>query len=156
MLWWAVTDDTLASQPHTRFSTRVLPLAPVPWNHPFLPTPYAHPFPLPSTSSTALTYTTYMHDCNFIPRFRALFFHAPLPPTHSLPPTTLIHFNISLVLVIVLRTQTQKHIRGGGWSHYTDTSEPVDGYGAPVMVTVQSRFEPATFWSLAQHVYQLR
>jgi hypothetical protein len=25
-----------------------------------------------------------------------------------------------------LRLQTPKHIRGG-WSHYTDTSEPVDG-----------------------------
>jgi hypothetical protein len=29
-------------------------------------------------------------------------------------------------LVIALRSQTPKHIRGG-WSHYTDTSEPVDG-----------------------------
>jgi hypothetical protein len=28
--------------------------------------------------------------------------------------------------VIALRPQTPKHIRGG-WSHYTDTSEPVDG-----------------------------
>jgi hypothetical protein len=28
--------------------------------------------------------------------------------------------------VIGLRSQTPKHIRGG-WSHYTDTSEPVDG-----------------------------
>jgi hypothetical protein len=27
---------------------------------------------------------------------------------------------------IALRPQTPKHIRGG-WSHYTDTSEPVDG-----------------------------
>jgi hypothetical protein len=30
------------------------------------------------------------------------------------------------VFVIALRPQTPKHIRGG-WSHYTDTSEPVDG-----------------------------
>jgi hypothetical protein len=30
-----------------------------------------------------------------------------------------------LVLVIALRAQTPKHIRGG-WSHYTDTSEAVD------------------------------
>jgi hypothetical protein len=30
-----------------------------------------------------------------------------------------------LVLVIALRPQTPKHIRGG-WSHYTDTNEPVD------------------------------
>jgi hypothetical protein len=29
-------------------------------------------------------------------------------------------------LVVALRPQTPKHIRGG-WSHYTDTSEPVDG-----------------------------
>jgi hypothetical protein len=29
-------------------------------------------------------------------------------------------------LVTALRPQTPKHIRGG-WSHYTDTSEPVDG-----------------------------
>jgi hypothetical protein len=28
--------------------------------------------------------------------------------------------------VIALRPQTPKRIRGG-WSHYTDTSEPVDG-----------------------------
>jgi hypothetical protein len=31
-----------------------------------------------------------------------------------------------LVLVIALQPQTPKHIRGG-WSRYTDTSEPVDG-----------------------------
>jgi hypothetical protein len=31
-----------------------------------------------------------------------------------------------LGLVVALRPQTPKHIRGG-WSHYTDTSEPVDG-----------------------------
>jgi hypothetical protein len=29
-------------------------------------------------------------------------------------------------LVIALRPHTPKHIRGG-WSHYTDTSEPVEG-----------------------------
>jgi hypothetical protein len=29
-------------------------------------------------------------------------------------------------LVNALRSQTPKHIRGG-WSHYADTSEPVDG-----------------------------
>jgi hypothetical protein len=46
----------------------------------------------------------------------------------------LMHFPVSVVcevshlsgLVIALRPQTPKHIRGG-WSHYTDTSEPVDG-----------------------------
>jgi hypothetical protein len=37
-----------------------------------------------------------------------------------------------------------KHIRGG-WSHYTDTSEPVDGYGAQNMVTVQSGFRTSDF-----------
>jgi hypothetical protein len=31
-------------------------------------------------------------------------------------------------LVVALRPQTPKHIMGG-WSHYTDTSEPVDGDG---------------------------
>jgi hypothetical protein len=34
--------------------------------------------------------------------------------------------DLLLGLVIALRPQTSKHIRGG-WSHYTDTSEPVDG-----------------------------
>jgi hypothetical protein len=29
-------------------------------------------------------------------------------------------------LVVALRPQTPKRIRGG-WSHYTDTSKPVDG-----------------------------
>jgi hypothetical protein len=46
-------------------------------------------------------------------------------------------------LVIALRPQTPKHIRGG-WSQYddisTDTSKPVDGNGAQNMVTVQSEF----------------
>jgi hypothetical protein len=39
--------------------------------------------------------------------------------------------------MVALRPHKPKHIRGG-WSH-TDTSEPVDGYGAQNMVTVQSR-----------------
>jgi hypothetical protein len=51
-------------------------------------------------------------------------------------------------LVIALRPQTPKHLRSG-WSHYTDTSEPVDGNGAQNMVTVQYGFEPVTFRSLA-------
>jgi hypothetical protein len=55
-------------------------------------------------------------------------------------------------LVIALRPQTPKHMRGGG-SHYTDTSEPVDGNGAENMVTVQARFEPTTFRSLAHRAY---
>jgi hypothetical protein len=33
---------------------------------------------------------------------------------------------IFFCLVFALRPQTPKHIRGG-WSHYTDTSEPVEG-----------------------------
>jgi hypothetical protein len=47
-------------------------------------------------------------------------------------------FFFFFVLVIALRPQSPKHIRGG-WSHYTDTSEPVDGNGSQNMVTVQSR-----------------
>jgi hypothetical protein len=35
-------------------------------------------------------------------------------------------FSSPFGLVIALRPQTPKHIRGG-WSHYTDTSEQVDG-----------------------------
>jgi hypothetical protein len=49
-----------------------------------------------------------------------------------------------LVLVIALRPQTPKRIRGG-WSHFSDTSEPVDGNGVQNMVIVQSGFDPATF-----------
>jgi hypothetical protein len=41
--------------------------------------------------------------------------------------------------MVALRPQTPKHIKGG-WSHYTDTSEPVDVNGAQNMVTVQSAF----------------
>jgi hypothetical protein len=54
-------------------------------------------------------------------------------------------------LVIALRPQTPKQIRGG-WSPYTDTSKPVDGNGAQNMVTVQSEFEPVTFQSLAHEL----
>jgi hypothetical protein len=43
-------------------------------------------------------------------------------------------------LVIAILPHTPKYIEGG-WSHYTDTSEPVDGYnGALNMVTVQFKF----------------
>jgi hypothetical protein len=45
----------------------------------------------------------------------------------------------SFDLVIALRPQTSKHIRGG-WSHYTGISKPADGNGAQNMVTVQSDF----------------
>jgi hypothetical protein len=56
-------------------------------------------------------------------------------------------------LVIALRPQTPKRIRDG-WSHYSDTSELLDGTrnGAQNMVTVQSGFEPATFRSLAHEL----
>jgi hypothetical protein len=37
-----------------------------------------------------------------------------------------LHNNNAFGLVVALRPHTPKHIRGG-WSHYTDTSEPVDG-----------------------------
>jgi hypothetical protein len=40
-----------------------------------------------------------------------------------------------------------KHIRGG-WSHYTDTSEPADAYGAENMVTVQSGFRTSDLLTL--------
>jgi hypothetical protein len=45
----------------------------------------------------------------------------------------------SKLKMLRLRPQTQKHIRSG-WSHYTDTSEPVAGNGVQNMVTVQSGF----------------
>jgi hypothetical protein len=47
-------------------------------------------------------------------------------------------------LVIALRPQAPESIRGG-WSHFTDASEPVDGNGAQNMISVQSGFEPAIF-----------
>jgi hypothetical protein len=37
-------------------------------------------------------------------------------------------------LVIALRPQTPKHIKGG-WSHYTDTSEPADGAAGHIILT---------------------
>jgi hypothetical protein len=54
---------------------------------------------------------------------------------------------------IASRPQTPKHIRGG-WLHYTDTSEPVDGNGAQNMFHVQSGFEPAAFGTVPR-AYQL-
>jgi hypothetical protein len=57
----------------------------------------------------------------------------------------IIELNL-LGLVIALRPQTPKHVRGR-WSHYADTSKPVDGYGAQNIIT---GFEPATFRPLAQ------
>jgi hypothetical protein len=39
---------------------------------------------------------------------------------------TAIRTRGSFGFVVALRPQTPKHIRGG-WSHYTDNSEPVDG-----------------------------
>jgi hypothetical protein len=44
-------------------------------------------------------------------------------------------------LVIALRPHTPKYMYiRGGWSHYTDTREPVDGNGAQNMVINQSGF----------------
>jgi hypothetical protein len=49
-------------------------------------------------------------------------------PTHILTPSVSCtgHHRNRFGLVVASRPQTPKHIRGG-WSHYTDTSEPVDG-----------------------------
>jgi hypothetical protein len=58
---------------------------------------------------------------------------------------------MGVCFVIALRPHTPKHIRGG-WSHYTDNSEPVDGNEAQNMVTVQSGLEPATFRLLAHEL----
>jgi hypothetical protein len=66
----------------------------------------------------------------------------------------LLHVMTGFVLVVALRPQTPEHITGS-WSHYTDTSEPVDGNGAQNVVTVQCGFGPGTFPSLAQRAYQL-
>jgi hypothetical protein len=49
--------------------------------------------------------------------------------------------------MVTLRPQTPKHIRGG-WSHYTETSEPVDGNGAQNMSN--PGFEQGTLQSLAE------
>jgi hypothetical protein len=62
-----------------------------------------------------------------------------------------IHDELTLSLVIALRPQTPMHIKGG-WPHYTDTSEPVDGNRAQNMVTVQSGFEPAASRSLTHEL----
>jgi hypothetical protein len=58
---------------------------------------------------------------------------------------------LGVVLVIALRPHTPKYIVGG-WSHYTDTSEPVNGNGAQNMATAQSGCEPAIFRSLAHEI----
>jgi hypothetical protein len=42
--------------------------------------------------------------------------------------------------MVALHPHTPKHIRGC-WSHYTDTSEPVYGYGTQHIVIVQSGFQ---------------
>jgi hypothetical protein len=60
-------------------------------------------------------------------------------------------FVLVWLLLYAHRHRRATHI-SGGWSHYADTSEPVDGNGAQNMVTVQSGFEPATFQSLAHEL----
>jgi hypothetical protein len=57
-----------------------------------------------------------------------------------------------LVLVVALRPQTPKRIRGG-WSHFADTGEPV---GFKIWSLSNPGFEPGTFRSLAQRAYHLR
>jgi hypothetical protein len=52
-------------------------------------------------------------------------------------------------LVFALRPQTPKHIRGG-WSHYTDTSEPVEVMGLKIWSLSNPGLEPPTFRSLVQ------
>jgi hypothetical protein len=63
--------------------------------------------------------------------------------------------------MVALRSHTPKHFRGG-WSHYTDTREPVDGYGTQNVVTVKSGFQtsdltitgPHRRWDLAEVLEQ--
>jgi hypothetical protein len=53
-------------------------------------------------------------------------------------------------------THAPMHIRGG-WSHYTDASEPVVGYGANYLWSLfNPGFQPATSLSLAQRANQMR
>jgi hypothetical protein len=52
-------------------------------------------------------------------------------------------------LIFALRPQTPKHIRGG-WSHYTDTSEPVEVMGLKIWSLSNPGLEPPTFRSLVQ------
>jgi hypothetical protein len=54
-------------------------------------------------------------------------------------------------LVVALRTHTPKHIKGG-WSHYTDTTEPVDVMGLKIWSLSNPGFEPATFRSVAHEL----
>jgi hypothetical protein len=51
--------------------------------------------------------------------------------------------------MVALRPHTPKHIRGG-WSHYTDTSEPVEVMGPKIWSLSNPGFEPPTFRSLVQ------
>jgi hypothetical protein len=51
--------------------------------------------------------------------------------------------------MVALRPRTPKHIRGG-WSHYTDTREPVEVMSLKRWSLSNPGFEPATFRSLAQ------
>jgi hypothetical protein len=51
--------------------------------------------------------------------------------------------------MVVLRPHTPTHIRGG-WSHYTDKSEPVEVMGLNIWSLSNPGFEPPTFRSLVQ------
>jgi hypothetical protein len=46
--------------------------------------------------------------------------------------------------MVALRPHTPKHIKGG-WSHYTDTSEPVEVMGLKIWSLFNPGFEPPTF-----------
>jgi hypothetical protein len=52
--------------------------------------------------------------------------------------------------MVALSPHTPKHIRGG-WSHYTDTSEPAEVMGLKIWSLSNPGFEPATFRSLVQN-----
>jgi hypothetical protein len=57
-------------------------------------------------------------------------------------------------MVIALRPQTPKHIRGG-WSHYTNTSEPLDGNGAQNYGHCPVRVRTSDFLITGPRAYQL-
>jgi hypothetical protein len=57
--------------------------------------------------------------------------------------------------VIALRPQTPKRIRGG-WSHYTDTSEPVDGGVGTLQLWTIRTILSVNFWSAVRASNRLR
>jgi hypothetical protein len=57
-------------------------------------------------------------------------------------------------LIIALRQQTLKHIRGG-WSHYTDTSKPADGNGGSKYGHCPIRVQTSDLSITGPRAYQL-